>query len=270
MSTGQRLSVVTPRNLQAQSRLTWVRLKREAFLANAYLVPLRWFIGIGWLRAAVEKLVEPTWYNGDALRGFLGSFERVRTFPTFESFLQVFVQPAAPVMAWLVVGLQIFCGAGILLGRSTNAALLTGIGLNLFFILAGVPNPSAFYILIQLVLFAAGAGAVLGFDGRADAPDRSLMIAAPAHHRAPNPNDRWWLGAAAAALIVISVYALAHATDFSPAGSVNDPALVLGTVAGLGGMTFLLSALRLINQIELDLTVPTDRSRAGSSPVRSR
>ena len=89
MSTGQRLKVVTPRNLQASSRETWMRLKREAFLANAYLVPLRLFIGIGWLRAAVEKLVEPTWYNGDALRAFLGSFERIRTFPAFESLLRV-------------------------------------------------------------------------------------------------------------------------------------------------------------------------------------
>ena len=261
---------ITPQALATYRRRSWKSLQREAFLANAYLVPLRWFIGIGWLRAAVEKIVEPTWHNGDALRAFIEDMGRIATFPAFETFLDVFVQPAAPLVAWLVVVLQLFCGVGILLGRSTNAALLTGIGLNLTFILAGVPNPSAFYILIQLVLFSAGAGAILGFDGRAAAPDRSLLIAAPALHRAPNPNDRWWLTATAVVLLLISAYAIAHGSDFSPEGSVEDPALVLGTVAALGGLTFLISVMRLSNRMELDLSDRLERPRNRPSLVSSR
>ena len=37
---------------------------------GAYLLPLRIFIGIGWLRAATEKLIEPDWYDGTALKAF--------------------------------------------------------------------------------------------------------------------------------------------------------------------------------------------------------
>jgi uncharacterized membrane protein YphA (DoxX/SURF4 family) len=250
---GSRVANRQPLNLRALRRNTWLSFQREARRPNAYLVPLRWFIGIGWLRATAEKLVDPAWHNGDAIRAFASSVDRAGAFPEFETFLHSIVVPAAPLVAWLVVGLQLYCGAGILLGRSTNAALLTGIGLNLTFMLGGVPNPSAFYVLIQLVLFSAGAGAIMGFDGRASAPDRSLLITARADNRASNPNDRWWLGGLAAVLLVVSAYSLAHGRDFSPAGSVTDPALVLGTVAALGGLIFFISGLRLPTAFELDL-----------------
>ena len=119
-----------------------------------------------------------------------------------------------------------------------------------------------------MFFFVAGAGAILGFDGRAAARDRSLMIAAPALQRASNPNDRWWLGSTSAVLLLISVYAVTHGTDFSPSGSVDDPALVLGTVAALGGLTFLISVVRINTQIELDrlrFQTPQVRSRLVSS-----
>ena len=251
--TRPRVKTRQPLSFRALLRRTWLSFQREARRPNAYLVPLRWFIGIGWLRAAAEKLVDPAWHNGDALGAFASSVNRAGVFPEFETFLHSIVVPAAPVVAWLVVGLQLYCGAGILLGRATNAALLTGIGLNLTFMLGGVPNPSAFYVLIQLVLFSAGAGAIMGFDGKASAPDRSLLIASRADNRRSNRNDRWWLGGLASLLLVVSAYSFAHGRDLSPLGSVNDPALVLGTVAALGGLIFFISALRLPTAFELDL-----------------
>ncbi|HKY49540.1 MAG TPA: hypothetical protein VJQ79_16335 [Acidimicrobiia bacterium] len=234
-------------SVQARSllRRTWQTFQRDARRQAAYLVPLRWFIGIGWLRASAEKLVDPSWHNGEAVRVFVENVARPAAFPEFETFLHSIVEPAAPVIVWVVIALQLYCGAGILLGRSTNAALLTGIGLNLTFMLAGVPNPSAFYVLIQVMLFCAGAGAIMGLDGRASAPERSLLVAARADHTAPGRNDRWWLGGLATLLLAVSAYSLAHGRDFSPAGSINDPALVLGTVSALGGLVFFISALRL-------------------------
>ena len=238
---------VQRRSLQTRSlfRQTWRTFQRDARRQAAYLVPLRWFIGIGWLRACAEKLVDPSWHNGEAVRVFVKGVARPAAFPEFETFLHSIVEPAAPVVVWVVIALQLYCGAGILLGRSTNAALLAGIGLNLTFMLAGVPNPSAFYVLIQVMLFCAGAGAIMGRDGRTSAGERSLLIAARAEHAAPGPNDRWWLGGLATLLLAISAYSLAHGRDFSPAGSINDPALVLGTVSALGGLIFFISALRL-------------------------
>jgi len=249
-------------DFRALIRTTFRSLQREARRPTAYLVPLRWFIGIGWLRASAEKLVDPTWHNGAALRVFVENVARPGAFPEFETFLHSVVEPAAPVIAWLVLALQLYCGAGILLGRSTNAALLTGIGLNLTFMLAGVPNPSAFYVLIQLILFSGGAGAIFGFDGRAAAPDRSLLIAARADQTSSRRDDRTWLGGLASLLLAISLYAFGNGRDFSPAGSISDPALVLGTVAALGGLIFSISALRLPTKFELDLANHPDRSLA--------
>jgi len=232
-----------------------VGLQQAALRSDAYLVPLRWFLGIGWLRSAVEKLIDPAWYSGDALRDFLGNVTSgAVVFPAFETLLQTVVEPAAPLVSWLVVALQLACGTGILLGRSTNAALLTGIGMNLAFMMAGVPNPSAFYVLIQLVLFNSDAGAIIGFDGRASAPERSLLVAARAEHRSPNHKDRWWLGGLVGALLVMSSYAFAHGTDFTPGGSVKDPALVLGMVTGLGGLMCLISLMRPAATFEVNLT----------------
>ena len=253
-----RVTTRQPVDLRAHLRKMWLGFQREARRPTAYLVPLRWFIGIGWLRAAAEKLVDPTWHNGEAVRAFIDSTARLGAFPEFETFLNSIVEPAAPLVAWIVVALQLYCGAGILLGRSTNAALLTGIGMNLTFMLAGVPNPSAFYVLIQLILFSAGAGAIMGIDGRPSAPDRSLLMAARADNSASRPNDRWWLGGLASVLLAVSAYSFAHGRDFSPAGSINDPALVLGTVAGLGGLIFFISALRLPTDFERDVADQLD------------
>ena len=257
---GQKVTTPQPLNLRALGRRSWLGFQRAARRPNAYLVPLRWFIGIGWLRATAEKLVDPSWHNGEAIRAFVGSVNRAGVFPEFETFLHSVVVPAAPLVAWLVIALQLYCGAGILLGRSTNAALLTGIGLNLTFMLGGVPNPSAFYVLIQLVLFCAGAGAIMGFDGRVAAPNRSLLVAARSDNKTSHASDRWWLGGLASVLLTISAYSFAHGRDFSPAGSVGDPALVLGTVAALGGLIFFISALRLPTAFELDLSDELDLS----------
>jgi drug/metabolite transporter (DMT)-like permease len=107
---------------------------------------------------------------------------------------------------------------------------------------------------MQFLLFNADAGAIMGFDGRVVARERSLLVAARAEHRAPNRRDRWWLGGLSGALFVISIYAFAHGTDFTPAGSVTDPALVLGVVTALSGLMLLISSLRPTTTIMLDLS----------------
>ncbi len=42
-------------------------IKRELSKEGAYLLPLRLFIGMGWIRASAEKIVDPDWYGGMAL-----------------------------------------------------------------------------------------------------------------------------------------------------------------------------------------------------------
>ncbi|MEC7182827.1 MAG: hypothetical protein VXW15_08950 [Bdellovibrionota bacterium] len=39
------------------------------------LVPLRLFMGIGWMRAGVEKFLDPKWSSGETLIKFLNTNE---------------------------------------------------------------------------------------------------------------------------------------------------------------------------------------------------
>ena len=230
--------------------------RRDSLRANAYLVPIRWFIGIGWLRSAVEKLFDPAWHEGDVLRTFL-AIEGERgaiAFPELGQFAQTVVEPSAPLIAGVVLALQLVCGAGILVGTFTNAALMIGVAMNVAFIATGAPNPSAFYLLIQMVLFVAQAGAIVGFDGRAIARRRSVLIAARADQTYLDSKDRWSVAAVCGVFIIISAYSLARGSDFSPAGSVSDPALVLGFVSALAALMLLPVALRPSTTVVVDLT----------------
>ena len=55
---------------------TWLMqaLQRE----GVYLLPLRLFIGIGWLRAGLEKLADSSWHTGLALSEFFQGSARGR------------------------------------------------------------------------------------------------------------------------------------------------------------------------------------------------
>lgn len=70
--------------------------------------------------------------------------------------------PAAPLLAWLVLVGQLLAGLGILLGSVTSGELLSGLFMNLDFLLAGVANPSAFSLVIQAALPDARGGTLAG------------------------------------------------------------------------------------------------------------
>ena len=46
-------------------------IKQELSKEGAYLLPLRLFIGMGWLRAFAEKVADPGWQDGTILAAFL-------------------------------------------------------------------------------------------------------------------------------------------------------------------------------------------------------
>ena len=67
--------------------------RRRRVLAAA-LIPLQLFLAAGWLRAGMEKVIDPTWWNADALRGFLLE-QRPDMLPWFTWFSDVLVEPLA-------------------------------------------------------------------------------------------------------------------------------------------------------------------------------
>jgi hypothetical protein len=239
------LALPTPGILAAAAARAQVALRavrRETIKDGISLVPVRVFIGIGWLRAFAEKAVEPGWRDGTRLAGFL---ERqldagMVVFPPYQTLLTEVFLPQAVLLGWIVLLGQLLAGIAIASGALTTAALLGGIFMNLNFLLAGAPDPSAFYIVIQAVLLAAGAGAILGLDARLAARGRATWLAArPLRPIAP-PTAL----ALAALALGGALYATRHIRDWTPGGSVHDPAAVFAVLAVMAASWAILAALR--------------------------
>lgn len=188
----------------------------------AWVVVTQLFIGLGWLRAAVEKVIDPAWWRGEVIESFVAAHEG-QTLLWYEPFLDLLVSPYAIVVAVVVVVAQLAAGASLVTGRFVGAGLAVGMVLNLHFLAAGAVNPSAFYLLSQ------GALALWLVDqGPADAwTRRRLHMVASA-------------GAAAA------VVSLPLISTIEPHALIDDPAamFVLGGLLAIVGCVLTLRQIR--------------------------
>jgi thiosulfate dehydrogenase [quinone] large subunit len=220
-------------------------LRRELQKPGAYLLPLRFFIAIGWLRSAVEKVTGDGWFDGRAITMFLD--QQVESgavvFSAYQALIDSLLRPGAVVVGWLVTILEFAVGIAILTGMFTNLALLIGIGLNVSMMLAGRINPSAFYIVIQIALFAGGTGAVLGFDGRRTGGTRPIALRARSELDPATEPDRIWIATLGGVFASLSIYALLNTSDFSPS-AVTDPAAVLSVVMAVAALSMLITWFR--------------------------
>jgi uncharacterized membrane protein YphA (DoxX/SURF4 family) len=217
------------------------RVRAELRKPGAYLVPLRLFIGVGWLRACAEKLVDPGWRDGASVQHFLtGQLDAGQVaFPFYQTLIHQLFAPQAEALGWIITLGQALVGLALLTGTLTNAALLGGLFMNLNFLLSGRPDPSAFYIVIQASLLLANAGAVLGVDahlaqmlhGRHPA---FAALVAGLRSRMHLPTQRRFFVGTGLVSLALAGYALAYAKDFSPGGSVKDPAMVLVVLTMMG------------------------------------
>ena len=219
------------RQLLAGQRLVLPRLPAGA---SALLV-LRVFIGLGWLRAFAEKAPDSAWRDGAAVASFLE--ERMSrgevALPPYETLIVGVFLPLAPALGWLIMSGQLLAGMALLTGTLTRAALLGGLVMNVNFLLAGAPNPSGFYIVIQAALLATGAGSILSVDAwRTRSASRSAAIV---------PGNRRMRIVAAGLGLMVTGYALMQARDLSPAGSVHDPAVLLAVLGGLAALWAILT-----------------------------
>lgn len=233
--------------VMARARMALHAVRREARKDGVFLVPVRVFIGIGWLRGFVEKAIDLGWRDGTRLAGFLdrqvesGSI----AFPPYQALLTDVFLPHAMVLGWIVVLGQLLAGLAIVSGSLTTAALLGGIFMNLNFLLAGVPDPSAFYIVIQVMLMVTGAGAILGIDARLGERKRCSLLAARPPGRQPTLS---LTPPTAVTLAILALggagYAILHIRDRTPSGSVRDPAAVLAVLALMAAAWAIIAALR--------------------------
>lgn len=236
-----------PRVLANCVRTVRQHVRLEVLKEGSYLVPVRVFIGVGWLRAFAEKAVEPGWRDGTRLSAFLARQldAGMVVFSPYQMLVSDAFLTHAMLLGWVVMLGQLLAGVAILSGTLTSAALLGGIFMNLNFLLAGVPDPSTFYIVIQTVLLLAGAGAILGIDAWLDAPNRSFLPGVRAVRRRSNqPIGHAKTLALVAPALGCAVYSALQIKDWTPGGSVHDPAAILTVLAIMAASWATIIALR--------------------------
>jgi hypothetical protein len=182
------------------------------------LLPIRVFLCVGWLRTGIEKLIDAHWWNGDTLRAFLDQ-HRAAALPPLRPVMEHAFQPLALVVAFVVMATEIGCGLAIGMGRPLRAALRWGLLLNTVFMLCGQVNPSAFYLVMEMVLLVAVADGTIGT-------------------RPTPPTHRTYV--LAAALLVVAGALVAYVRTLEPAKVITDPAIMLVFLALLQAATLVL------------------------------
>jgi thiosulfate dehydrogenase [quinone] large subunit len=174
-------------------------------LAVVMLLPLRLFLAAGWLRAGAEKVIDPQWWTGAKLRGFLKA-QHNEALPFFRPIMDHLIEPGARTVAIVVVVTQIAIGLAIAIGKPMRLALRWGFLLNVVFIMAGKVNPSCFYLVMEIVLLFAIADGTIGV--RPTTPSWRTVVAA---------------GASGVAAIAVAPYI----RTIEPAEVIEDPAMML-------------------------------------------
>ncbi|HEX3090622.1 MAG TPA: hypothetical protein VHQ23_18355, partial [Ilumatobacteraceae bacterium] len=140
--------------------------------AGVVLLPLRLFLAAGWLRASAEKLIDRQWWTGNKLHTFLTK-QHDEALPFFRPVMDHVIAPGAQTVAVVVVLTQLGCGLAIAFGKPLRLALRWAVVLNVAFIMAGKVNPSAFYLVMEIVLLFAIADGTVGV--RPTSPSRKTV-----------------------------------------------------------------------------------------------
>lgn len=169
------------------------------------LLPIRIFLAAGWLRAGAEKLIDRRWWTGDVLESFLHT-QHDQAIPFFRPVMDHAIAPAAGFVAAVVVITQLLCGLALGTGRHMRLALRWTVLLNVVFVLAGRVNPSAFYLVMEIVLLFAIADGTIG-------------------HRHTTPSASTFVAAGASALFAVAF--IPYIRTIEPARVIEDPAMML-------------------------------------------
>tara|TARA_B100000029_G_scaffold185752_1_gene183191 strand:+ start:685 stop:1779 length:1095 start_codon:yes stop_codon:yes gene_type:complete len=220
--------------------LTIDNFLNELKTKGSFLLPLRIFIGLGWSRAGIEKLTKTSWYNGEALQKFLVTHldKGDIIFPPYEFLINNLFLPNVAILAWIIIIGQVLTGISILTGTFTNFGLMMGLIMNLNFILSGAPNPSAFYVVIQIVLFLSNTGAILGLDKALSKKIHyAFFIAQPEHKTIRPAAEKNFFLVLVFITLLSAIYSLFYIKDFSPT-SHHDQAMILFILAMISSAAF--------------------------------
>ncbi|MBT8207404.1 MAG: hypothetical protein KJO18_03950 [Acidimicrobiia bacterium] len=199
--------------------------------APAWVVLVELFIGFGWIRAAVEKIIDPAWWQGNVLEEFI-AVNSTDALGWYQWFLAGVVSPQLLAISAVVVIAQVIAGASLISGRRVTTGLLVGMFLNLNFIAAGSVNPSIFYLVCQSALLLAMAQD-LARTGVVSATLRAMPTVS----------------------LVLVATSLPFVSTIEPSAAVEDPALVLLFFGLLLGVSSRLG----VHNATLDALQPAER-----------
>lgn len=204
-------------------------------------------MGIGWIRTCLEKLPEAGWWDGTTVSAFLGGNLAAGkvVFPFYQDLITNVFIPHALVLGLIIMFGEGLIGLSVLTGTFTNFGLLNGILLNLNLIMAGTIDPSAFYLIIQTVLFISNTGAILGVDKFLSTKiPFALLVAQPQFEL----KYLWVEKVSFLGLVFVSgliaFYSAFYVQDWSPS-SVKDPAMIIVVLATFGALSSFITFLRL-------------------------
>jgi hypothetical protein len=235
-----------------RSATTWMRTAVTTRLTpvSILLFPVQLFLGLGWIRAGVEKLISPAWWDGSALTTFLeGHADTTIGFMATVSST-VFAPLAIPI-SLLVMFTQPLIGFSLITHRAMRLALWWGITLNVVFVLMGAVTPSAFYLVIELALLTAVDLGLLGHSPRTPNPKVAVLWAAVALGAAP------------------------YVTTLAPAKVIEDPGIMIVTISAIAAATetlrLLAGRLELTSDANGDVgQTPPSTSRFGRGPASAQ
>ncbi len=146
-------------------------------------------------------------------------------FPPYEFLVNNLFLPNVTLLAWVIIIGQVLCGISIL---------------------AGAPNPSAFYIVIQVVLLLSNTGVILGFDKLLSHKLHYAFLIAQHEHKTIRPlAERYFFLILVFITFIGSIYSAFYIKDFNP-NSIHDVGMILFVVGIISSAAFFIKYCYLI------------------------
>lgn len=219
---------------------------------DAILLPLRLFIGLGWARAGVEKLIDAQWLSGASLQDYLQTqiTAGVVAFPFYESAMTVIFEQYAYGLSLVIAVGELCAGLAIIFGFLTRTALFAGLFMNLNFILSGTVSPSAFYIIIQMVLLPSNVGKVLSVDSVLDKIQTKTTENSGQNIATIQQKRNLFFGGSILC-VLLTIVTAPFVQTLDPKHSIEDPAMLLIILLCLLNVLCLTLGMHTVKQLQV-------------------
>lgn len=144
---------------------------RENVVASVILTVLRVYVGWLWMVAGWGKIAGANAFDasgfikGAIANPIMDKGTGALVYPTFTKFLESFALPNVKIINFLIPWGEFLVGVGLLLGALTTVAMFFGLMMNFMFLFAGTVSSNPWYVLLGVIILAAGANAgKIGLD----------------------------------------------------------------------------------------------------------